>query len=67
MDKEEKDIPDSFEREEWKSTPNLKKEIEKHKAYASRTLKKDKRVNIRMSSNDLEALKTIAVEDGIPY
>ena len=30
-------------------------------------LKKDKRVNLRMSSKDLEAIKTYAVEEGLPY
>jgi len=29
--------------------------------------KKDKRVNLRMSSKDLEAIKTYAVEEGLPY
>ncbi|MBE9546660.1 MAG: antitoxin [Proteobacteria bacterium] len=67
LDKEERDILESFERGEWKSVPNMKEEIKKHQAYAQNTLKKDKRVNIRMSSKDLEELRTIAIEDGIPY
>ena len=29
--------------------------------------KKDKRVNLRMSSKDLEAIKTYVVEEGLPY
>jgi predicted DNA binding CopG/RHH family protein len=36
-------------------------------AYARNTLAKDKRVNIRISSKDLEELQAIAVEDGMPY
>ena len=67
LDKEERDILESFERGEWKSVPNLKEEIKKHQTYAQNMLKKDKRVNIRMSSKDLEELQTIAVEDGLPY
>ena len=67
LDKDEKNILESFERGEWKTVPNLKEEIKKHQAYAQNTLKKDKRVNIRMSSKDLEEIQTIAVEDGIPY
>jgi predicted DNA binding CopG/RHH family protein len=35
--------------------------------YAKNTLAKDQRVNIRISSRDLEQLQTIAVEDGLPY
>ena len=67
LDKEEKDILDSYERGEWKSVKNLEEEIEKHRGYARQTLKKDKRVNIRISSMVLEELQTMAVEDGMPY
>ena len=67
LDKEEKNILDSFERGEWHSVKNLKKEIEKHQQYAQATLSKDKRINIRISSKDLEEIQAIAVEDGIPY
>ena len=41
LDKEEKKILDSFERGEWHSVKNLKKEIEKHQQYARATLSKD--------------------------
>lgn len=67
LDKEEKDILDSYERGEWKSVKNLKEEIKKHRGYARQTLRKDKRVNIRISSMVLEELQTRAVEDGMPY
>ena len=58
---------ESIERGEWKSVRNLQAEIKKHQEYARNTLRKDKRVNIRISARDLEALQTRAVEDGIPY
>jgi len=67
LDKEEKELLDSFERGEWKSVPNVRAEIEKHRKYAQKTLKKDKRVNIRIPSKVLEELQAIAIEDGIPY
>jgi len=67
LDKEEKDILDSYERREWKSVKNLKKEIERHRGYARQTLKKDKRINIRISSMVLDEIQTRAIEDGIPY
>ncbi|MFC1825465.1 CopG family antitoxin [Thermodesulfobacteriota bacterium] len=67
LDKEEKDLLDSYERGEWKSVNNLKEEIEKHRVYARQTLKKDKRVNIRISSMVLEEIQTRAIEDGMPY
>ncbi|MBN1842794.1 MAG: antitoxin [Deltaproteobacteria bacterium] len=67
LNKEEQEILDSFERGEWKSVPNVRAEIEKHRKYARKTLKKDKRVNIRIPSKVLEELQAIAIEDGIPY
>jgi predicted DNA binding CopG/RHH family protein len=67
LDKEEKNILDSFERGEWQSVKKLKKEIKKHQQFARATLSKDKRINIRISSKDLEEIQAIAVEDGIPY
>jgi predicted DNA binding CopG/RHH family protein len=67
LDKEEQDILDSFERGEWKPVANRRQEIARHVAYARNTLAKDRRVNIRISSKDLEELQVIAVEDGMPY
>ena len=46
---------------------DLKEEISSHQTIANHTLKKDKRVNLRMTSKDLEAIKTFAVEEGLPY
>jgi len=67
LDKEEQDILDSFERGEWKPVANRRQAIARHVAYARNTLAKDRRVNIRISSKDLEELQAIAVEDGMPY
>ncbi|MFC1498042.1 antitoxin [Verrucomicrobiota bacterium] len=67
LDKEEQEILDSFERGEWKPVKNLKREVKRHQQYARNTIKKDRRVNIRISSKDLEEIQGIAVADGIPY
>ena len=67
LDDEEKELIESIERGEWQSVKNLKREIQKHRQYAKNTLRKDKRVNIRISAKDLEAIQTRAVEEGIPY
>ena len=67
LDEEEKEILESFERDEWEPVPDLEKEVKRHQVYAHNTLKKDKRINIRISSKDLEELQLFAVEDGIPY
>ncbi len=66
-DKYEQDLLKSYDRDEWKSVKNVKSKIRKHIEYARNTLKKDKRVNIRISSNDLEEVQVIAIEEGIPY
>ncbi|MBI4678700.1 MAG: antitoxin [Elusimicrobia bacterium] len=67
LTKEEKDIVASFERGEWKPVRNSRQEIARHRQYARNTLRKDRRVNIRISSKDLEELQTIALQEGIPY
>ncbi len=62
LDKEEQDLLDSIDRGEWKSVKNLKREIKRHQDYARNTLKKDKRVNIRISSKDLEEIQSMEAE-----
>ena len=67
MTKEEKDILDSVERGEWKRIPNFKREAKRYQEYAKATLRKDKRVNIRMTEKDLIHFQKKAVEEGLPY
>lgn len=63
----EEEILASFERNEWRSVPKLKKEIARYTEYARATLTKSRRVNIRMSPRDLEDIQTRAAEEGVPY
>ncbi len=65
--KYEEEILTSFERGEWHSVPNIKDEIARYAASAAATLTKDKRINIRLSSRDLEDVQTRAAEEGMPY
>jgi predicted DNA binding CopG/RHH family protein len=67
LDDEEKDILESYERGEWVPVKNAKKEIKRLQLYAKNTLQKDKRINIRMSSKDLDQVQVMAVQEGIPY
>jgi predicted DNA binding CopG/RHH family protein len=67
LDKEEQDFVDSFERGEWRSVPNFGREKKKAQKIAAATFKKDRRVNIRISSKDLIGLQRRALEEGIPY
>ena len=57
LDKEEQDLVDSFERGEWRSVPNFEREKKKAQKIAAATFKKDRRVNIRISSGDLIGLQ----------
>jgi predicted DNA binding CopG/RHH family protein len=63
----EQEILASFERGEWKPIRNQKSEIVRLRASAEATLLKNKRVNIRISSRDLEGLQARAAEEGVPY
>ncbi len=67
LDGEEKELLASYEADEWQSVDNVDTEKQTYSEYATATFKKDKRVNIRISSKDLEALQKRALEEGLPY
>ena len=56
LDEEELQILRDFERGEFKSIQHFRAETRSLEAAAKRTLQKDKRINIRISSRDLEKL-----------
>ena len=64
---EEADLINSVEAGEWASVSNLSSMKEKLMKAASETALKDYRINVRISKRDVEALKTKALEEGIPY
>ena len=66
-EKEEKKLYNSIENGEWQPVDNFSVVKETLEKAASNTSLKDYRMNIRISKRDVEALKTIALEDGIPY
>jgi predicted DNA binding CopG/RHH family protein len=67
LDSEEKDLLDAFERSEWKSAKGDKRERTRYSRYAKATFRKDRRLNIRLSSKDLEAIQKRALAEGLPY
>ena len=67
LSKEEKELRDSVERGEWKTVPKFKKEAKRYQKYAKTTFRKDKRVNIRISTKDLTNIQKKAIEEGLPY
>ena len=65
LDKEEKDLVESYENGEWKAI-----EKKNHKIYlkaAKESISKNKRINIRLTSKDYHDIQVKAIEEGIPY
>ena len=67
LTKEEQEILESVERGEWKHVPKVEEEAVRYQTAAKATLRKDKRVNIRMTERDLVHLQKTAVHEGLPY
>lgn len=66
IDIKEEEILSAFEKGQLKSVAT-KSELAKFKAVARATAIKDRRVNIRLSSGDLNDIQVKALEEGIPY
>ena len=67
FDKEELQILRDFENGEFQSIRDFEKEKKDLEAAARNTLQKDKRINIRLSSRDLERIQMRAAREGVPY
>jgi len=65
LNPEERELLKSIERGEWR--PAGKTALQRYVHAARQTLKKDRRVNIRLAQVDLEGIQTKALEDGLPY
>ncbi len=66
VDAYEREILSAFEKGNLKSVAT-KAELEKFRAAARATSLKDRRVNIRLSSVDLNDIQVKALEEGMPY
>jgi predicted DNA binding CopG/RHH family protein len=66
-DDEERKLITAYERGEFKPVKNQKRAKRTAVQAAERYMRKDARINIRLSSADLEMLKQRAVEEGLPY
>jgi len=67
LTKEEEAILQAVEKDEWRPVPNFAKEKKRYEAAAKAALRKDKRVNIRMTERDLLRFQKKAAEEGLPY
>jgi predicted DNA binding CopG/RHH family protein len=66
IDEYELEVLSAFEKGHLKSVAT-KAELAKFKAAARATAIKDRRVNIRLSSGDLNDIQVKALEEGVPY
>ncbi len=62
----EKEVLGAYEKGQLKSVAT-KAELAKFKAAARATAVKDRRVNIRLSSSDLQDVQVKAMQEGVPY
>jgi predicted DNA binding CopG/RHH family protein len=67
IDEEERDLLRSTENGEWIEVRDIEKQKREAREYGEATIRKDKRMNIRISERDLRNLKKRALEEGIPY
>ena len=67
LNRDERELLDSVEAGEWKTVRQREAELSRYQEYATATFKKDRRINIRISSKDLDALQKRALQEGIPY
>ncbi len=67
LDSYEKNLEDNLNDKHSISIPDVAKEKELAQKAASRYIKKEARINIRLSKIDLEKIKEKAVYEGLPY
>jgi len=51
LKRDENELLDSVEAGEWQSLSDREKELKRYREYATATFKKDRRINIRISSS----------------
>lgn len=67
LDEYERTLIESIEHDEFTMEPLSPEEMKRFKQIAANTGRKDQRMNIRMSSADMQKLKARALQEGIPY
>ncbi|MBF0260109.1 MAG: antitoxin [Desulfamplus sp.] len=67
IDEEERLLMESIDKDEWQSVKDINKAKDNAVIAADNTLKKDKRINLRLSQKDYRLIQIKAVEEGVPY
>lgn len=65
LDDEEKEISDSFDSGEWKSTKDLKKEINIAKKAAKNYFSEKEKISVRVQTVDMHIIRKMAAERGL--
>lgn len=66
-DSEEQEILEAFEAKQLQRSKDAADIQKRHQKYAAAMLRKDARINIRLSTKDLRGLQKKALAEGIPY
>jgi len=64
---DERRLVESYTRGEWRSVKGVRRRTARYAAAARRTLRKNARMNIRISQVDLAGLQAKAIQEGLPY
>lgn len=67
LEKEETELLESIKNGNWVKSNDLQDEIHLHQQYAKNHFKKDKKINIKLTSKDFELIQRKAIEEGVPY
>lgn len=67
LDKYEKQILSAYESGKLKSVVTSDASLRRYREYARATLTKNRRVNIRISTQDVSDIQARAAEEGMPY
>lgn len=67
LDQEEMEILEAFEAGKLERVVDADDLLKRHREYAAAMLRKDARINVRLSIRDLRRLQKRALAEGIPY
>lgn len=67
LNKEETKILKDFESGKLKRLKGAEREKGRYQQYAKYTLSKPRSINIRLSARDVQKIKALAAEKGLPY
>lgn len=67
LDDYERQLIKDFKNDEFVEVPNQEVETKRYVSYFENMSKKNKRITIRVGSEDLRTIQNKAIETGIPY